>query len=196
MQLTIGKMTQEDDKDAVARLIYATDDYIFPYMYRGDLTAAIAVLGEMMAADTLYRAENITVARADGKIAGIVVAQRTPIRISCAEMSACFARAGYVADEHAARTYGAYYLPLEREKEGVYIANVCVDGAFRGKGVAKAMLTALLREDETYRLEAVKANTAAVRLYEGLGFTVEETYAGFMDVPCYRMVRAPKKEGA
>ena len=66
--------------------------------------------------------------------------------------------------------------------------------AFRGRGIAKALLGGFLRDGETYHLEAVQQNAAAVRLYEALGFRVTGEYEGFGGVPCYRMTRPPRDE--
>jgi predicted GNAT family acetyltransferase len=55
------------------------------------------------------------------------------------------------------------------------ISAVCTDPAFRGRGLAGALILHLVAEvtarGETPILHAVADNTDAVRLYEHLGFT-------------------------
>jgi ribosomal-protein-alanine N-acetyltransferase len=62
-------------------------------------------------------------------------------------------------------------------KEGrLHIVNVATDPAFRGRGVARGLVSFLLElavdlKMEGAFLEVRRSNTAAQKLYEGLGFT-------------------------
>ena len=170
------KLTLKDDLTQVGRLIYLTDPYIFPYLFDSDIEAAARVFAEMVKGDTIYNVENITAAFVGDTVAGI-------------EMMDAYMRAGEIVDEKFAKVFREYYALLENEPDGIYIANVSVDPKFRRRGVADALLTAVLRQGELYRLETVKANGAAYGLYEKHGFVVECEYPGFTDVPCLRMVR-------
>lgn len=192
-KIEVRKLRPDDDFVAVGRLIYFTDDYVFPYMFRCDADAAARAFALMVQKNTVYAAENITVAVADGKIVGIVVAKHTPVPVDPAPMIDSILQSGSVVDESFSRVYNEYYKLLADEPQGVYVANVCVDRAFRGMGVAKRMLQEVLRDDCDYNLETVKANSAAFALYAGLGFKVVCEYPGFTDVPCYRMTRAKAK---
>lgn len=191
--LKVRKLAEGDDLAAVAHLIYKTDDYVFPFMFKGREKDAVPVFTAMIGRNTLYNAANITVAELAGKIVGIVVSLPAPITVSPSEMMDCFLLSGQVVDENFTQVYNEYYKPLENEPSGIYIANVCVDGAYRGMGIARLMLSQILRDDKTYNLETVKGNEAAFRLYSGLGFRVLNEYPGFTNVPCYRM-RREKKE--
>ena len=182
-----------DDLEQVARLIYYTDDYIFPYLYRGKIDVAAKVISNMIRRNTIYNYKNILVALDGERIVGIVVSQKTPITMDLNVMCGCFVDAGVVVDDSFAKVYNEYYKLLENEPEGVYIANVCVDKLYRGMGIAQRMLKTLLTQDETYYLETVKANVGALALYQKLGFEIQYEYGGFTDVPCYRMKRAQKK---
>ena len=182
----------KDDLKQVARLIYYTDDYVFPHLYDNDISAAEKVIPKMIQRDTIYNFKNIFVALSDNKIAGIVVFQRTPIRMNLNEMCSCFLDSGIIVGERFAKVYNEYYKLLDEEPEGIYIANVCVDKLYRRMGIAKKMLESLLSDKETYHLETVKANTGALHLYQSLGFEIEYEYSGFTEVPCYRMKRTAK----
>lgn len=68
------------------------------------------------------------------------------------------------------------------------ITNVAVKETFRGRGVAEAMLTALMEEGKkagisAYTLEVRAGNVAAVRLYEKLGFVTEGVRRDFYEKP-------------
>ena len=185
------KLSLEDDLKQVGRLIYFTDDYVFPYVYDTPEIGA-CVHAEMVKRNTIYNHRNITIALVDGTIAGIVVMTKAPIAISKKEMISAFDAVGAVRDERFDRVYNEYWRLLQDEPEGLYIANVCVDKKFRRQGVARALLSSLLKDDRTYNLETVVANENAFKLYQSLGFVVEYQYAGFTGVPCYRMHRSAK----
>ena len=192
-ELKVRKLALTDDLQRVAGCIYDTDPYIFPYLYDGNEELGKEVIINMVKGDTVYNYRNIWVAELDGEIAGIIVALRAPFKVDMAQMLKAFIDAGAVVDERFAKTYKEYYKLMENEPDGIYIANVCVDRSFRGRGIAKKMLEEFLSPDETYNLETVKANESAFRLYTGAGFEIECEYLGFTDVPCYRMKKTAKK---
>jgi ribosomal protein S18 acetylase RimI-like enzyme len=62
-----------------------------------------------------------------------------------------------------------------------FITNVSVVGDARGKGIASTLCSQYLRYAQEQNLKSValevgKDNTAAIRLYEKLGFTMHSTY--------------------
>jgi hypothetical protein len=187
-------MNCNDDVEGVAQLIYQTDPYIFPYLYDNDLHIAKKVIARMIFKDTIYNYKNITVALSGDKVEGIIISCKTPIVINYREMLNSFIESGIVVGERFARVYKEYYELLQDEPQGVYIANVCVAEHSRGKGIGKQMLCAFLNDKDTYHLETVKANVAALSLYKSVGFNIDCEYAGFTDVPCYRMTRHFKEE--
>ncbi len=69
-----------------------------------------------------------------------------------------------------------------------YITNIAVTKDFRGKGVAKALLSALMRHCEQLycsfvTLEVRQSNVGAISLYKKFGFKKEGTRRGFYDDP-------------
>lgn len=94
----------------------------------------------------------------------------------------------------------AYYLAAELEGcvigccglwqsfEEADICNVVVEEGFRRRRIAEEMLTALMEAGKKrgvlhFTLEVRKGNTAAVRLYEKLGFITEGVRRGFYQNP-------------
>lgn len=188
-QVLLSDLRLSDDLGTVARLIYQTDPYIFPYLYKQFDDRTEKILVSMIKRDTIYHYRNIKVAKWNGRIVGMIVWKRAPIAISKREMELCFTENGVTPDEDFERVYAEYYHLLQEEPQGIYIANVCVLPSERDKKVGRKMLERFLEYGETYHLETVKANTAAFRLYSSLGFTVDYEYPGFTAVPCYRMSR-------
>ena len=185
-------LRSEDDRGQVARLVYETDEYIFPYLYDNNILAAEKVISKMILRNTVYHYKNISVALEEDKIAGIIVSLPTPIKTDPAEMERSFSEAGVIAGDRFTRVYNEYYKLMEDEPDGIYIANVCVDSRYRRRGIAKALLEYFLSDHEVYRLDIVRANVGALQLYQQFGFEIEDSYIGFPDVPCYRMKRPAK----
>lgn len=188
-RIIVRKLNAKDDFRRVAELIYYTDDYIFPYLFDKDVKKAADVMSRMVAADTVYNYRNVTVALLDDRIIGIVIALKKPFEVVLKNMADCFLEAGEIIDERFSKVFNEYYNLLDCTSQGVYIANVCVDKKYRGMGVAGKMLDAVLKDDEEYELETVKANESASRLYRSRGFGIEFEYPGFTGVPCYKMKR-------
>lgn len=190
---TIRKLTLEDDLDQVAKLIYETDPYIYPYLFNDNKEEGIKVLKQTIINDTIYNYKNIDVAVFEGQIVGMVVSKKTPIKISLEELANSFILAGAIIDDKFKKVFQEYYMPMENEPSGVYIANVCIDERYYRCSISKYMLEKIIKEDETYHLEVIIANEVAVHLYKNLGFEVEYEYPGFLDVPCYRMKKTAKR---
>jgi ribosomal protein S18 acetylase RimI-like enzyme len=134
------------------------------------------------------------VALSGNKVEGIIISCHTPVVINYREMIDSFVESGVLVGERFTRVYKEYYELLKDEPNGIYIANVCVAEQSRGKGIGKKMLSVFLKNYEIYHLETVKANKAALSLYKSVGFKIDCEYAGFTDVPCYRMTRTLKED--
>lgn len=68
------------------------------------------------------------------------------------------------------------------------INNVAVDPGYRGNGIARRLMAELLRQGkdigiEEFTLEVRVSNSAAIRIYEELGFVSEGIRPGFYDKP-------------
>jgi ribosomal protein S18 acetylase RimI-like enzyme len=69
-------------------------------------------------------------------------------------------------------------LHVERDASGVFLANIQISPAFQNRGVGTTIVRELLAEAQaggtTLRLQVLKTNLPARRLYERLGFEVIE----------------------
>ena len=82
----------------------------------------------------------------------------------------------------------AGYCGYIRSFEDAEILNVAVDAPFRGRGIALEMMTWLMEYGrlegvENYTLEVRAGNTAAISLYEKLGFRLAGIRPGFYSNP-------------
>lgn len=187
-QITIRPMREGDDRNQVAKLIYLSDSYIYPFWF-DSLEDAQKVLGEMMSMPTLYHQDNIRVAvMPDGEIAGALVAKSFPIEEEEAHLREAFERARIPCDQRTHRVFLDYYDKMRGDQQGLYLANLAVDPRYQKQGIATALLADLIKDHPLCHLECVKANIGAWRIYQRLGFTITEEYPGVLNVPCYRMI--------
>lgn len=184
----IRPMAETDDRLQVAKLIYLSDDYIYPNWF-DSMEDGCKVLAAMTELDTLYNRKNILVAvAADGRIAGALVAKPHPIVEQMAPMEEAFRLAGVVCDQRTDDVFRQYYKKMRCDHEGLYLANLAVDPDFRGQGIGAALLREALRGQTVCHLECVQVNIGAWRLYQRMGFVIAEEYPGVHGVPCYRMI--------
>ena len=188
--IIIRGLKENDDYLQVAKLIYLTDPYIYPYWFR-DIDEGKRVIAEMIRLPTLYRQENITVAvTPDGFIAGATVSAECPFNEDEADIRRAFVMADVEIDEERThRIYLDYYNKMGDAEDGHYIANVATDPDYRGRGIAAAMLSIITADKPLSTLECVVKNAGSLRLYQRLGFKIDFEYPGVFDVPCYRMSR-------
>lgn len=187
--LEIRPLATDDDLRQVARLIYFSDNYIYPYLFENDMAVAEKVLVNMILGETIYNYKNITVAESGGQIIAMIVMKAVPIKADYETMIDCFVKAAVPVGARFVKAYNEYFKLLEDELPDIYIANLAVDKMFRGIGVGKKLMQSKLCDSLTYHLEAVVANAPAVALYQKLGFVIDCEYPGFTEVPCYRMTR-------
>lgn len=178
-----------DDLDQIAKLIYLTDPYIYPYWF-DSMEDGIKVLREMIALPTIYNGRNVTVAvTEEGFVAGVVVSVNSPAYEEEKEIIRAFELAGITRDARTHKIFLDYYDKMAEEKRGHYIANIAVDPLFQKRGIAATLIEYVVRNKSFCHLECVQENVGAWRLYQRLGFKIAEEYPGVFDVPCYKMIR-------
>lgn len=191
--VVIRKLCEDDDFMQVAKLIYLTDPYIYPYWF-DSVEDGQKVICEMINLPTIYNKNNITVAvMPNGEIAGMVVALEK-IDEKEEHLEEAFKRANICCDERTHKIFTDYYDKMKDEQRGLYIANVVVDPMFRKMGIAAAMVSSVVGERKFCHLECVKENVGALRVYQRLGFKIENEYLGVFEVPCYNMTYLKKDE--
>ena len=187
-------MRDGDDRKRVGRLVYLSDRFIYPYWF-DSIEDGERVIGEMTALSTLYNEKNVTVAvTSDGTIAGALVSCYAPVEEKEEHIREAFDRAGVKCDARTHEIFEAYYAKMSDDKTGYYLANLAVDPAYRGKGVASALMAKAVEGKDLCRLECVKENAGARRVYERLGFGIAGEYTGVFGVPCYTMIRKTCKK--
>ena len=191
-EVTVREVQKGDDIFQVAKLIYLSDNYIYPNWF-DSIEDGAKVISKMIDLPTIYNRNNLHVAvTANGEIAGVVVSCMMPIKEKEEHLVKAFEQAGVKCDQRTHNIFLDYYDKMT-DPDGYYVANLTVDPKFRGKGIASTLLSAVIKDKPLCRLECVKANTGAWRLYQRLGFVIVEEYPGVFGVPCYRMVKGEEK---
>lgn len=186
--ITIRPMSKSDDEMQVAKLIYLSDNYIYPGWF-DSIEDGQKVLAAMMNLPTIYNKKNITVAvTEEGFIAGATVSCDFPVVMNIKYLYEAFETAGIVCDHRTNQIYLDYYEKMD-ETEGHYLANIAVDPEFRGQGIATTLLSKLIEGKKLCQLECVQSNISAWRIYQRLGFVIVEEYPGVFNVPCYKMIK-------
>lgn len=192
MITTVRRLSQSDDFSQVARLIYETDNYVFPHFFKDSKSTAMAILPYMIETDTIYNMNNIYVAELEGQIIGIMVINESPLKINIGAYVDAFERAGAMIDADFERVLKEYFLPLENESEGYFIPSFCIDKLFRGHGVGGTLLECVLEgldPSKDIYLDCLSENRGALAIYTAHGFEKLLEYSGFTGLPYYKMIR-------
>lgn len=199
MDIEVRKLASEDTLSQVTKLIYETDNYIFPHFFGESTSIAKQILVNMINADTIYNRDNICVAVLNGEVIGISVIAPSPISINVGAFFDAFQEAGADAeiDEAFESVMKEYFIPMETHPDGYYIACLCVDERYRGQGIAGAMLDFILKGEYSSKdvyLDCLADNSVAIAVYEAHGFRKLFEFSGFTGLKYYKMIKRSVEE--
>lgn len=187
--VTVRPMTEADDSLKVARLIYLSDIYIYPYWF-DSIDDGEKVIEKMIELPTIYNRNNILLAIAkNGDIASALVGCNCPFEEEKENILKAFESAGVTSDKRTDYIFENYYAKMSEDPKGYYVSNITVDPDYRHRGIGTTLLQEAVKDKPLSHLECVKENIGAWRVYQRLGFAITEEYPGVFDVPCYKMIR-------
>ncbi|MBQ2810066.1 MAG: GNAT family N-acetyltransferase [Clostridia bacterium] len=192
MDTIIRKLADGDNLNTVAQLIYETDNCVFPRFFKESKASAKEILPQMMELDTIFNKNNIYVALLDERIIGVMVILESPIKINISAYFEAFEKADSLIGTDFETVLKEYFLPLEYEPDGYFIACLCVDEDYRGRGVGGALIDGVLSELDPCRdvyLECSQDNTTARSVYEAHGFEELVKFTGFNGLPYCKMIK-------
>jgi hypothetical protein len=151
-QLTDSSELSSDELEDIAKLIYSTDEYIYPDMF-GSETIATAVLPKVLQAgsDPMFHKKNLFICRAGNRVVGIILWIKGSLNWN----------KGNLENEIIKYVDFDQKKPLDKNKilenleavsktyledkyssanDGITLLNVCVDPDVRGMRVATLML--------------------------------------------------------
>ncbi len=192
VQFTNEDHLNEIQYSEVSRLIYETDDYIYPAVFENEnngLANAVRILPAVFESgrDPMFSKENLFAVMSSDDIVGLILWYKgslewTPdIVIDVASQK----NIALIKDnaEQVGREYVSDRYNIEREQEApkLHLINVCVSQDLRGQGVAGFMMDRFIKAhlDENMELVVLADNIPAIRLYKKYGFRVVQECDGF-----------------
>ncbi|MBE6155298.1 MAG: GNAT family N-acetyltransferase [Firmicutes bacterium] len=189
---------KDDNMEEIARLIYDTDPYIYPYWFDKNESKCVDFLKEEMLKDGfIFNYNNLYVAydSTSNKIVGVICAIDKSVNLKYDYETL------EKVDERYKTTIKKYIRPILDEVEKydfqtMYIPNVCIDNNLRGKKIGSRLLGYFISQMEKagfnkFALDCLLHNLQAKNLYHGLGFKEMKLMNGFtgddslIDVVCF-----------
>lgn len=179
-----------DDADLAARLIYEAIHDI-AYQLTGETTAedAIKALAELFRQEgNRFSSKQILVAEVEGNVAGIIL---------CYHGSEADQLDAPIAERLRQKTGNPNpSIDKEADEDEYYIDSIAVFPAYRGRGIAKALLAAAEEAGaalgyERIALNVEYGNDSAARLYTSIGYESDKTIT-INNTPFYHMFKPLK----
>ena len=161
--MEIRKARKTDDLKAIARLIYQTDPYIYPYWFEKTPKWEKFLVEKITERGFLFCLDNILVATENGHIFGVLVyiTVDTDLKYDYDKLKEVNRNFQFTIDR--------YVFPvIKHVRRGVvYIPNVCVEKKFRRQHIASRLIEELKKQYPKHILEldVLADNEAGIKLY-------------------------------
>ena len=182
--IILRRARHNDNMEEIAKLVYQTDPYIYPYWFHDDIDEAVKVLVPLLQEPGfVFYYENVYVAfdKVSNKIVGIVSAidPTTDLEYDYSNLES--------VDDNYSFTINRYIKEMikeVKEKKYMYLTNVCVDVEYRSNRIGSRLLTYFIEQmheagfDEI-GFDCLMHNLRAKNLYHSLGFKEVSEGIGF-----------------
>lgn len=195
-QLNSAERLSDDNLNRIARLLYKTDDYIYPCMFENDEIAEL-VLHDLITTNTdaMFSLDNMFIAESDdGTVIGIVLWKQGSLNWQSNAVLSIMKKDQIQEPAYFQKVCKTYFSGYQdTPSHQINVLNVCVDEAYQGMGVASSMLASFLalHPDTDIQLHVLAENKAAIGVYKKIGFIQIDMIDGFSsddrDLPCYLM---------
>lgn len=204
-EIEFRRASISDNLEDIAKLIYKTDPYIYPFWFNNNINDAVNYLPKLIAKpNNLFNFDNLYVAydKTTNHIVGIL----------CAIDRSLTFNNDYSEDKKINHNYeftiDKYIIPIEKEVETfddstIYISNICIDENLRSKGIGSYLLGYFISQMEKqgydkFELDCLLHNLRAKNLYHGMGFKEMKEIVGFdgTDHSTVEVVSFLRKKGA
>ena len=182
-----------DDAKTLAKLIYETDRYIYPFWFK-DKSEGIEKIAELVKnKDSIFYYKNCVVAEIDGEIVGLIMFYEFNGNYS-------YDYADFISYSfESAHIINNYVLDLQNKIKNntFYVFAVRVDDRFLRKGIACKMFDfafGSIKKDSVVEIDVLKDNIPALNLYKKVGFKIDKEYKGYAGYRkrrplCYSMLK-------
>jgi len=183
-EIDLRRARREDNIEEIAKLIYETDPYIYPFWFNNDIEEAKKILSKFIIdPGFIYNYENMYIAhdKTNGHIVGLICAIDYTM-----DLEYDYSKLEKLGSRHAfvVKNYINLLINEVKENNSMYIVNCCVDKEFRSKRIGTVMLGNFLKLMEgagydTIEFDCLLHNVRAKNLYHSLGFKEMYTGIGF-----------------
>ncbi|HNX91832.1 MAG TPA: GNAT family N-acetyltransferase [Candidatus Omnitrophota bacterium] len=185
-----------DDVYFVAKLIYHTDQELFPLVFGREKAALRNISALIRGEGNRYSHRNIIIAEEKGYIFGILISHGI-IRDKKAERkehASIFGFWGGVKLDVIGTLLEKFVLTSVKSEKEKYISNISVRPESRGKGIGGALIDQAVSDAAVAGYKAIfldvsLKNLRARELYERKGFKVVKTNSVFFNTGAYSMCR-------
>lgn len=186
-ELVFRRAKETDNFREIAKLIYQTDPYIYPFWFDNDVRACEKFLSERIGLDGfIFNYNNIYVAydKKEDKILGLIVALDKGI-----DFDYDYSESEKINYRHdlTIKKYIKGVIKEVKESDAIYIMNCTVLDGYRGKKIGTRLLGYFISQMEeegyeAYALDCLLHNLRAKNLYHTMGFKEMKEIVGFNGV--------------
>lgn len=182
--IVLRRAKHNDNMEDIARLIYQTDPYIYPFWFDNDEEEAVRVLVPLIQeSGFIFHYENFYVAsdKVSNKIVGIVSAidPTTDLEYDYSKLEMINSNYNFTINR-----YIKEMIKEVKEKKYMYLTNVCIDVNYRSNRIGSRLLKYFIEQmheagfDEI-GFDCLMHNLRAKNLYHSLGFKEVAEGIGF-----------------
>ncbi|MBE5735619.1 MAG: GNAT family N-acetyltransferase, partial [Clostridiales bacterium] len=174
--MTIRKLNKDDNFNKVAELIYATDQYIYPYWFYNFNNWRDVLVYLIQNSGSIFYYNNILIAEDDGNICGILIflLNKDKFIIDYEELMKVNSNFKYTIEE--------YIIPTctNIDDDTIHIPNISVSIESRRKGVATELIETLKKmfPNKNLEVDVLSTNKPAIELYNKEGFVTNAIKLG------------------
>ena len=183
-EIDLRRARKDDNLEEIAKLIYQTDPYIYPFWFNDSLEEAMRVLPEyILKPGFIYNYENMYIAhdKTNGHIVGLICAidYTMDLEFDYTELESINPRYAFVV-----KNYIKLLIDEVNKNRSMYVVNCCVDREFRSKRIGTVMFGNFIKLMEgagydVIEFDCLLHNVRAKNLYHSLGFKEMYTGIGF-----------------
>ena len=191
IQLTDNDTLTQEQYSAVSRLIFETDQYIYPAMFGESskgMQNAVAILPSVfeLKKDAMFAKKNLFILFNNEDVIGLILWCDKNLEWNIESLLEIANEKGIELNkeniELVRKEYvDSRYLDGEQNYNHMSLINVCVNSNYRGTGAGTYMLNCFIKEhsQETMELAVLADNTPAIKLYQRFGFRIYQEVDGF-----------------
>ena len=182
--IILRRARKDDNMEDIAKLLYDTDPYIYPYWFNNDIEEAANVIAPRMYEDGfIFNYENcyIAIDKETEKIVGVVCAITPDTNLEYDYSDLMNINNNY---KFTIENYIKYLIDEVNEKKYMYLTNISIDVNYRSKKIGTRILKNFIEQmhesgyDEI-GFDCLMHNLRAKNLYHSLGFKEVADGIGF-----------------